>query len=459
MASLFTTGVDSNCVLLDAGAGRGSLSQAFLDRWISGDLEFTSVRLDAFELDETLCASLGQALTRYDGIPGFAACVHNVDFINAAADRLSGPILSRGTVRYTHAILNPPYKKIDRNSRYRATLRRVGIETVNLYTAFVGLSLGLLAEHGQLIAIIPRSFCNGPYYRSFREFVLKHAALHRIHLFKSRTTAFKNDDVLQENVIILLERGGSQGDVTISSSTDHSFSDLITHQFAFDQIVLPGDLERFIHIPVSAEQNVSELLPKTPYSLEQLGIEVSTGPVVDFRVREHLRDMPEPYSVPLLYPSHFSQSTTNWPRPEGKKPNAMLYNTETRKWLYPNGHYCVVRRLSSKEEKRRIVASVVEPSSFPNAPMIAFENHLNVLHEHKHGLPEALARGLAVYLNTTAVDEYFRRFNGHTQVNATDLRRIKYPSRDILVKLGEWAKQQLELTQTMIDDAYGAIAE
>lgn len=459
MASLFTVGVDEKCILLDAGAGRGSLTQAFLDRWVSGELEFTSVRVDAFEIDETLCVSLGQALTQYEDAPGLAAYTHNADFINVAADKLSSSILSRDSTRYTHAILNPPYRKIDSHSHYRATLRRVGIETVNLYTAFVALSLALLAEHGQLVAIIPRSFCNGPYYRSFREFVLNHATLRRMHLFKSRTTAFKSDDVLQENVIILLERGHCQGDVVVSSSTDHSFSDLITHQFPFDQIVLPGDPERFIHVPVSAEQNALALLPRSSYSLEKLGIEVSTGPVVDFRVREHLRDMPEAYSVPLLYPSHFSRSATIWPRPEGKKPNAILYNAETRKWLYPNGYYCVVRRLSSKEEKRRIVASVVEPATFPNASMIAFENHLNVLHEHKHGLPEALARGLAVYLNTTAVDEYFRRFNGHTQVNATDLRRIQYPSRDVLVKLGEWAKHQGELTQSMIDGAYGAMIE
>jgi adenine-specific DNA-methyltransferase len=38
-------------------------------------------------------------------------------------------------------------------------------------------------------------------------------------------------------------------------------------------------------------------------------------------------------------------------------------------------------------------------------PVLGFENHLNLFHENKHGLPELLARGLAVFLNTTAVDE------------------------------------------------------
>ena len=125
-----------------------------------------------------------------------------------------------------------------------------------------------------------------------------------------------------------------------------------------------------------------------------------------------------------------------------RKPNAIMRNDETEKWLYPNGFYCVVRRFSSKEEKRRVVASVVDPAAFGDHSVLGFENHMNLFHEDKHGLPEALARGLAVFLNTTAVDEHFRRFNGHTQVNATDLRLMKYPSRDALFRVGEWAMQQ-----------------
>jgi adenine-specific DNA-methyltransferase len=82
--------------------------------------------------------------------------------------------------------------------------------------------------------------------------------------------------------------------------------------------------------------------------------------------------------------------------------------------------------------------------------MFWFENHLNVFHEHKHGLPEALAHGLAAFLNTTAVDENFRRFNGHTQVNATDLKSMKYPSREQLITLGYQA-QGLPGDQQTID--------
>lgn len=457
MTDLFAPGVSEKCLLLDAGAGIGSLSEAFLDKWVSGGFNFNSVKTDAFEIDESLSSYLSKTLEKYHNYPGFSANVRNADFIHVAVEWLCSDPPAEEMPKYTHAILNPPYRKIRSDSEYRATLRRVGIETVNLYTAFVALSLSLLADRGQLVAIIPRSFCNGPYYRPFRDFMLRRAALHHMHLFESRSKAFKDDNVLQENIIILLERNGQQGPVTISTSTDDSFADLAVHEYPFDRIVFPNDPEQFIHVPTSPERTAIELSSSVRYSLAELGIEVSTGPVVDFRVKTYLRRMPGANTVPLLYPSHFSGSCVTWPIPGAKKPNAIQYNDDTKKWLYPNGYYCVVRRFSSKEERRRIVASVVDPNVFADAQMLGFENHLNILHKDKRGLTETLARGLAIFLNTTVVDEYFRRFNGHTQVNATDLKLMKYPSRATLIKLGEWAKQQGKLTQTMIDAKFGAM--
>nr|VFJ66384.1 MAG: Eco57I restriction-modification methylase [Candidatus Kentron sp. DK] len=456
MAGLFPDGT-GRCRLLDAGAGIGSLSAAFLDRWRSGGFDFRRVELDAFELDRVLIPHLSHTLERYGPGGDFVANIQEEDFIHCAARALSGDLFSKPLEGYTHAILNPPYRKINSHSAHRLALRRVGIETVNLYSAFVALAVALTAAGGQIVAIIPRSFCNGPYYRPFRHFILERTAIRHIHLFESRNKAFRDDEVLQENVIIRLERGGRHGPVTVSTSTDDTVVDLATHEYPFERIVSPDDPERFIHVPVSPEKSVIESFPAIRHTLDELGIEVSTGPVVDFRLRAHLRDMPGPGAVPLLYPGHFSGSATTWPIEGIKKPNAIERNADTEKWLYPNGFYCVVRRFSSKEEKRRIMASVVEPDVFGDMSALGFENHLNLFHENKRGLPEQLVRGLTVFLNTTAVDEHFRRFNGHTQVNATDLRVMKYPNRDNLIRLGEWAMGQKTLTQAMVDARLGTL--
>jgi adenine-specific DNA-methyltransferase len=437
MASLFEDRPPSACRLLDPGAGIGALSCAFLDRWSSGGLSFESVDLHAFELDPKLISLLSEALSGYQRHLNLRQNVVLGDFI-AQATTLFGGV----PAGFTHAILNPPYKKINSDSRHRLMLRRAGIETVNLYSAFVALSVSLVAPGGQIVAIVPRSFCNGPYYRPFREFLLNRVSIARMHLFESRSKTFQEDGVLQENVILHLVKEVRQKEVKISTSTDDRFHDLAINCYPMDRIVFPGDSEGFIHIPTSPGLTEVELSPAVRYYLEDVGLSVSTGPVVDFRMREYTRKMPETGTVPLLYPGHFTELGVEWPRSDFKKPNAIVRNAETEKWLYPSGHYCVVRRFTSKEERRRIVARVVSPDSFGDATMVGFENHLNVFHEQKRGIPERLAHGLAAFLNMAAVDEQFRRFNGHTQVNATDLRTMKYPSREALLGLGDWVMGQ-----------------
>lgn len=453
MASLFPASALQSCTLLDAGAGVGALTCAFLDRWAAaGQFQFEEVEVEAYEIDAALRGHLETTLANYAARLPLTTRVLAGDFIREAA------LQRMASGRFTHAILNPPYKKINSLSDHRLILRQAGIETVNLYSAFVALALTLMKPGGQLVAIIPRSFCNGPYYRPFREFLLHHASLQHMHLFASRTKAFKEDEVLQENVIIRLERGGSQGPVVVSNSTDDSFADLVTHEHPFERIVFPGDPERFIHVPTSLGLTALELCAPLRCSLPDIGIGVSTGPVVDFRLLEHIHQQPAKGTVPLLYPGHFAGRSTQWPKDGMKRGNAIKLNGDTEKWLFPNGFYTVVRRFSSKEEPRRVVASVVRPDSFPGAPMLGFENHLNVFHEDKHGLPEALAYGLAAFLNTTAVDDHFRRFNGHTQVNATDLRQMKYPDRRTLIALGAWAQSHDALTQAMLDDQLKKLA-
>jgi len=450
MASLFVPGPFKACRLLDAGAGVGALSCAFLERWAGAPGRFATIDVTAYEIDERLRGHLERHVGAY---PGVTQRIVAGDYIEAT----TRDVAKTPSGHYTHVILNPPYRKIRSNSAHRQALRRFGIETVNLYSAFVALALTETALGGQIVAIIPRSFCNGPYYRPFRDFILERAALRQIHLFGSRKAAFRDDAVLQENIILRLERGGVQGAVTVSTSADDSFADLEGHDVPFERVVLADDRERVIHVPTERGALAIEICPAVSSTLTDIGIQVSTGPVVDFRLKEHLCDRPGKGSVPLLYPAHFSRGQMTWPIAGMKKPNAIRCNSETRKWLLPRGFYCVVRRFSSKEEKRRIHAGVVDPAAFADAALLGFENHLNVFHENRQGLAEPLAHGLALFLNMTAVDAVFRSFNGHTQVNATDLRMMKYPSRHNLIRLGEWAMGEKTITQEQIDAQLGML--
>jgi adenine-specific DNA-methyltransferase len=55
---------------------------------------------------------------------------------------------------------------------------------------------------------------------------------------------------------------------------------------------------------------------------------------------------------------------------------------------------------------------------------------------NRHGFEKEVAYGLAAYLNSQILDDYFRRFSGHTQINVSDLKKIPYPSLSLLCDLG-----------------------
>lgn len=441
MAGLFK--LTPRIKLLDPGAGTGSLSTAFIHRALSRSKR--ELIVDAWEIDPKLQDVLKSVFEHHTKkYNNLSTSINAEDFIEAisfyAATGINDP--------YTHAILNPPYKKLATSSDHRKYLRSAGIETVNLYAGFTALAVKLLAHRGEMVAIIPRSFCNGPYYRPFRDILFDQCAIKQIHLFKSRTAAFKDDEVLQENIIIHLVKGARQGSVKVTISEGADFSDIETESHPFETIVRPDDDERFIRIP---SNNDSDYLEPVILSdqLSQLNVAVSTGPVVGFRMREHLRKDHEDGSVPLLYQHHFVKGQCVWPQ-DHKKANAIAENNETRKWLMPRGDYVLVKRFSSKEERRRIVAYHLKSDDIPTKK-VGLDNKWNVYHFEKKGIDRDFARGLCVFLNSTVLDKHFRIFSGHTQVNATDLRSIRYPSRDKLIELGQ-KLDRVPIDQEKIDN-------
>jgi adenine-specific DNA-methyltransferase len=397
------------------------------------------------ELSPANRAEMGQFLTPAPVARFMASLFSNLSGTIALLDILAGVGLLRDQNTlfapsfpgFTHCIMNPPYRKIHSKSRSRLALKEIGVETSNLYSGFLAVAIQLLAPGGELIAIVPRSFCNGVYFKPFREMFLREMALQHLHVFEARDQVFKDNDVLQENIILHAIKGGIPEWVEITSSCDPELQGLTCRQATYAQVVKPSDPHRFINIVVSeSDQLVVDRLSMFTSTLDSLDIAVSTGPVVDFRLAGDLRQQPEPGTLPLIYPGHIRRNFIDWPKLTGRKPNAIIDTEQSRPWLMPNGWYVVTRRFSAKEEKRRIVAAIHSPQRV-QADRIGFENHLNVFHCAGAGLECALANGLALYLNSTLVDLYFRQFSGHTQVNATDLRALPYPSRDRLIRLGQ----------------------
>ncbi len=441
--------------ILDPGAGVGSLTTALVARVLREAPRLT-LDLVAVETEPRVTPYLRQSLAECEDAArergaSISTTIVSDDFISCMTGfgRLTGPLAAP----FDLVIMNPPYRKLGATSYERQALLPDGVDCSNLYCTFLALGVLSLKPHGQIVAITPRSFANGPYFGPFRRFFLGHMTLDRLHLFESRSAVFADSEVLQENVVFSATKHVRQGKVMISASKGHA-DEPKARIVRYSDVVKPSDLGQFIHIPSSDEdEKTASAFAGLPCKLNELGLQVSTGRVVDFRAREYLIDNPSANSVPLIYPGNLKDGRVRWPL-SINKPQGIVHCPQTDKLLLPAEQYVVVKRFSAKEELRRIVAAVFDPVD-AQSPHIGFENHLNIFHQNNRGLDERVAIGLALWLNSTVVDTFFRIFSGHTQVNATDLRSMNYPSRRQLVALAEalgqsaWPDQ--EKTDSLVD--------
>lgn len=426
--------------LLDPGAGIGSLTAAVVERIIDERQPVTRCRLVAYEVEELFLADLKTCLNyccaalNKMGVNAEYQIISQ-DFLDTA--KIAGPTVTTGsTALYTHCILNPPYRKIGSSSEAHRMLTEAGIETTNKYSAFVWLAMLQLVESGEIASLTPRSFCNGVYFRKFRKALLSTVTIDAVHVFEERDVAFADDDVLQENIIIHAVRSSSRsGKVFVSRVSDLAgLQTSVSRVVDYSEFVRPDDPEQFLRIiPDGLSAALARQMTSLPSTLEDLGLDVSTGPVVDFRLRPWLCDANTEAGVPLIYPECLVDGRIVWPVAEPQKPTAIIRNDKTEAWLTNRGWYVIVRRFSSKEDKRRVVAAVSAPS---NTDVFGIENHLNYYHAGGQGMEQYLAIGLAAFLNSTLSDAYFRQFSGHTQVNVADLKHLRYPLKNDLLRLG-----------------------
>ncbi len=439
--------------LLDPGAGVGSLTAAAVERFAG--LGVRELEIVAWEIDERLHPPLRATLEQCaawaaDQKLALRWDLRGDDYIEATSIAVADD--SKGTPeRFDAIVMNPPYRKVSGNAGERRALERIGLPITNLYTAFLALAATQLASGGVMAAITPRSFANGRYAAPFRRFFFDLVGIEQLHLFESRVRVFADSDVLQENVIFSVRRDASPQNVRLSFS--HGIDDVSkVREVSIDEILPSADPQRFLRIPTDkGDTEVAKAMAALPASLVDLGIAVSTGRVVEFRAREHLRLTPESGTAPLVRSNHFKNNAIRWPDAHCRgKPNALEINSTSEKLFLPNETYVLVKRLTAKEEHRRVRAAVSNPSLVPGQK-IAFENHLNVFHCDNRGISPDLAHGLAAFLNSSFVDRYVRQFSGHTQINAGDLRHLRYPSLGLLCSLGLVVREREPDTQDSLD--------
>ena len=448
MASHFEIQND-NFSLLDPGAGSGCLIASFCEKILELE-ENVDMKIDAFENDPDIIPFLKATLDACK--KGLEENGHTVnynifeqDFILSNKGYLWKYDLTQTEKKYDlydFIISNPPYYKLNKDSPESVVMKELVSGQPNIYALFMALSASMLKTNGQMVFITPRSFCSGLYYKKFRKWFLNNVQITNIHIFESRKEIFDHDEVLQENIIIKAKKSQERTDDEkwiISLSKNKNLKDIKKIEVLRKDAIHPINGEMIIRIPTSQiDLEVMKIVDKWPKTLKGLGLEISTGPVVPFRAKKYLLPDFTNYqnSAPLLWMQNMKNMNISWPLKGNKKESAIKICSGTESLLIPVKNYVLLKRFSSKEQKRRLYAGVFLKDDFPHK-VVGIENHLNYIYRPKGDLQMDETLGIAAILNSTIIDRFFRALNGNTQVNATDIRSLPLPAIEKIRKIGK----------------------
>lgn len=446
--------------ILDPGCGIGILSTILVETLISNN-QLDSIELVAFETDADIlplaesCFNYLSSWLNSKGV-NFTFFLCKNDFILHNSPILNN--INNITESYDIVISNPPYFKLPGNDERAIVAKSVIHGQTNIYTIFLLLATKLLRENGQLIFITPRSFCSGNYSRLFRELFFPMITLKAIHLFNSRKDAFKRDKVLQENIIISAIKRTSlqisnklliEENVTISTSKGSN--DLDTRSIKlhrYSDLVNMDSYQKILYLPISdIDEEVIKIFRNWTGSLSAFDLTISTGPVVDFRSEEMIFRNKKTNTVPLIWLHNIVPMKTTWPLNNGYKGKAkgqyIINNEKSASRLIENKNYIFLRRFSTKDENKRLIAAPYLKNTL-DAPKLGVENHLNYIYRKKGELSDIETIGISALLNSKLFDLYFRTFNGNINVSATELRDFPLPDLDLIKLLGKKAMQIYE---------------
>lgn len=460
MAGLFSEPAGDIYRFLDPGAGIGSLTAAVCER-LSQAGSTRSIEAHLFENHPEMLPYLRQTMDycRHElEMAGHSlkVVIHHQDFILDAAASVQdahGLFDTRIEMGELDAVItNPPYFKLNKNSPYARVMDAIVHGQPNMYAFFLAASAQMLRPGGELVAITPRSFCNGLYFRGFRRWFFERMNLDRVHLFESRTDTFR--DVLQESIITLSHRLGSPSSGIIVST---SYGRNVTHSISARELPASSVVDNskgecVVRVPASDEDSaLLEAVESWPDRFSDLGLRVSTGPVVAFRARRFLiHGLQDADASPLLSTFNIKPFETVWPMPHRKHACALRVCYDSMKLLLPAENYVLLRRFSAKEERRRLTASCLLKNSQPG-PYVALENHLNYVYHAKRSLSVEETYGLAALFNSALLDRYFRTLSGNTQVNATELRTMPFPTLKTIAVIGRKVRALPTLQSTAVE--------
>lgn len=322
--------------------------------------------------------------------------------------------------KFDYVIGNPPYGIINISENLESKYADVVSGKINLYQLFFKLGLNLAKKGGVVHFVTPTGFISGSYFRHLREYLEEHSSPEFFQFFDSRTSIFKG--VQQEIAISAFKKCGNSK-IPVSMTLEESDSN---QKIINKYVTKASSFESGVWIlPKSEDEHkAAKYYSDSKYNLETSGFSVRTGYLVPHRTSERISNRKTKLAIPIIWSEAIS---------DGKFLPEISFSKGRERWYTPlskAGVYCeeavLVKRTSSKEQKRRIHTAKVARSFITKYKGFVVENHVNVI--TIKDTPCVSLSVLEKFMRSDIFDDLFRCGSGTVTVSATELRRIPFPS-------------------------------
>jgi adenine-specific DNA-methyltransferase len=323
---------------------------------------------------------------------------------------------------YDLVIGNPPYGRVQLTAAQRFRYGRSLYGHANLYGVFTDIAVRWTRPGGVIAYLTPTSVLGGQYYAALRQLLADEAPPVAIDFVHARRGVF--EDVLQETLLALYQKGGSQTQFQVHYLTVES--ERHAKLTKNGMVSLPKDSgapwlapRSPNHVPLIA---AAEALPSR---LSDWGYEVSTGPLVWNRFKPQMRAKAGKGLHPLIWAEAVTFDGRFVFRAD-KRNHAPYFKTEKGDdWLIVDRSCVLLQRTTAKEQARRLIAAELPQAFIKKHGGVIVENHLNMVRALKAKVSPA---AVAAVLNSDIIDQVFRCISGSVAVSAFELEAIPLPS-------------------------------
>lgn len=402
-----------------------------------------NTRLHGIELDP-FAAWISHVLLESVILPHCVKAGVRLDQVIQIGDALS---IEQGS-EYDLIIGNPPYGKISLDTKLRTKYSRSLFGHANLYGLFVDLSLRIRKENGVIALITPTSFLGGQYFKNLRSLLSSQVNALYFEFVKDRHGVF--EDVLQETILTTYVSLHDQRKLEITELLPEGLNAFKLSKIGEGKIIA-GSSPWFLPRDASDVVFLNKVMSHNN-RFNNIGFEISTGPLVWNQHKPMLNHYKD--GLPLIWAHHVT------PRGFEHNQNPLGHGDHVK--LIPDKEHLVtrkecvlVKRTTSKEQARRILATVLPSSFISNAGGAYVENHLNIIMNTP--VSDVSLESIAALLNSKVIDRIFRCTNGSTAVSAYELNALPLPPTGELKMLEGMVHDGLsgKDLESAIEKAYG----